>query len=121
MSERLFAAKDAEVDAATVALTMNGLGLHLARTGRPAEAEALVRRSLEIRRRTNSRGYAYALSLLDLGRILGDQQRWAEAEALDREGLAALAQFVEAGDGRLLEVQAQLDRALRAQGKSGER
>jgi serine/threonine-protein kinase len=119
LRERLFAAKDPEVDAATVALTMNGLGLHLARTGRPAEAETLIRRSLDIRRRAGSRGYGYAVSLLELGRILGDQQKWAEAEALDREGLAALTQFVEPPDARLTEAQAQLERALHAQGKGG--
>jgi tetratricopeptide repeat protein len=100
-----------------VALTMNGLGLHLARTGRLPEAEARIRKSLEMRRRVDSLGYAYALSLLDLGDVVGRQNRWTEAEALDREGLARLTTFVEPDDQRIAEAKRQLQAALRAQGK----
>jgi len=93
---------------------MNGLGQHLARTGRPDEAETLIRRSLEIRRRLGDRGYAYAESLLDLGKIAASKKRYAEAEALDREGVALLKNFVEPDDARLVDAAQQLDAVKRA-------
>jgi len=95
----------------TIALTMNGLGQHLARTGRPAEAETLIRRSLEMRVRNGDRGYAYAMSLLDLGKALAQLNRLEEAEAVDQEGVNALTSFVEPhdpDDHRLEEAKAQL-------------
>ncbi|MEK6372630.1 MAG: serine/threonine-protein kinase [Acidobacteriota bacterium] len=95
----------------TIALTMNGLGQHLARTGRPAEAETLIRRSLEIRRRNGDRGYAYALSLLDLGKALELLNRLDESEAVDQEAVNTLASFVDShdpDDNRLDEAKAQL-------------
>ena len=39
-------------------------------------------------------------SELDLGSVVARQNRWPEAEALDREGLASLTNFVERGDDR---------------------
>jgi tetratricopeptide (TPR) repeat protein/predicted Ser/Thr protein kinase len=95
----------------TIALTMNGLGQHLARTGRPAEAETLIRRSLEMRKRNGDRGYAYAMSLLDLGKTLAQLNRLDEAEAADQEGVKALASFVDPNDPadhRLDEAKSQL-------------
>ena len=111
LREKVFAAGDPRIDAAIVALTMNGLGLHLAQSGHLREAETLIRRSLDMRRRAGDRGYAYALSLLDLGKVLAKQNRLAEAEAVDREGVTALANFVEPADPaehRLEEATAQL-------------
>jgi len=110
-----------DVDPSTIALTMNGLGQHLSRTGQLAKAETLIRRSLEIRNRIGDRGYAYALSLLDLGGVLARQNRLDEAEALDREGVEALASFIDPNDPadqRLEEAKAHLAavRKLRSAG-----
>jgi serine/threonine protein kinase len=99
------------LDPPNVALTLNGLGQHLARTGRPREAEVLIRRSLDMRARAGDHGYAYAMSLLDLGRALAQQNRLDEAEAVDRQGIEALASFVDPNDPadhRMEEAKAQL-------------
>jgi eukaryotic-like serine/threonine-protein kinase len=104
------------MDGENVALTMNGLGQHLARTGRPAEAEALMRRSLEMRRRNGDRGYAFAMSLLELGKVLEQQNKLDEAEAVDREGIELLKGFVDPtdpADQRLEEANAQLAALLK--------
>jgi len=114
LRERLFAEGEKEVDASTVALTMNGLGKHLMTTGKLHEAEGLMRRGLEMRRRANDRGYAYALSLLDLGKVVAMQGRLAEAEALDRMGIDALRPFVEPNDQRITDAEAQLAEVMRA-------
>ena len=98
LREKLFATRDPRIDAATVALTLNGLGVHLAQSGNLREAETLIRRSLDMRHLSGDRGYAYALSLLDLGRVLAKENRLAEAEAVDREGVTALANFVDPAD-----------------------
>jgi serine/threonine protein kinase len=115
--ETLLAAGVPGVDVDTVAITLNGLGVHLSKNGKPAEAETLIRRSLAMRRRAGSIGYAYALSTLDFGKVVAQQQRWAEAEALDRQGLASLSTFVERDDGRIVAATAQLQDVLRAEGK----
>ena len=44
----------------------------------------------------------------------------AEAESLDREGLAALKNFVESDDRRITDAAAQLAAVLRAEGKTAE-
>ena len=99
------------IDPSNVALTLNGLGQHLSRTGHLREAEALIRRSLDMRSRQGDRGYAYAMSLLDLGNVLAQQNRLDEAETTDRAGIAALASFVDPNDPaehRMEEAKAQL-------------
>src|SRR5260370_39932274 len=96
---------------------MNGLGVHLTREGKLPEAEAQIRASLDIRRRTGSLGYAYAFSLLDLGRVVALRNRLPEAEALDRQGLDALRNFVDRDDRRLADAAAQLAQVMRAEGK----
>ena len=99
------------IDAENVALTMNGLGQHMARTGKLAEAESLIRRSLEMRRRNGDHGYAYAMSLLELGNVLAKQKRTADARAVVQEGVEALRKFVDPNDPadqRLKEANAQL-------------
>ncbi len=108
------------LEPSNVALTMNGLGEHLARMGRLPEAESLIRRSLDMRARAGDRGYAYALSLLGPGRVLAQEKRYDEAEALDRQGIKALASFVDPGDPddhRLEEANAQLA-AVRSAGET---
>jgi len=117
LRQSMFAKGTDDVDAATLALTMNGLGIHLMRIGKLPEAEAQIRSSLDLRRRTASLGYAYALSVLELGRVVALRGRFPEAEALDREGLAELKKFVEPGDQRIAEAAAQLAEVLRAEGK----
>jgi len=117
LRETMFASGDKTIDPPSVALTMNGLGQFLARMNRLPEAEALMRRSLAMRRRTERPGYAYALAILDLGKVVERQNRLAEAEALDREGLTSLRNFVEAGDHRIEEAEAQLAGVVRAEGK----
>ena len=104
------------LEPSNVALTLNGLGQHLARTGRLREAETLIRRSLDMRRRQGDRGYAYAMSLLELGNVLAQQNRLDEAEMIDRQGIAALANFVEPNDPddhRMEEANAQLAAVLK--------
>jgi tetratricopeptide (TPR) repeat protein len=96
------------VDQPTVALTMSGLAQQLARMNRLPEAETLLRRSLALRRRAERPGYAYALATLQLGKVVALQHRYAEAEALDREGLTSLRNFVEPGDHRIEEAEQQL-------------
>jgi len=100
-----------DVDPLDIALSMNGLGKFLTRRGRFDEAEAVIRRSLELRRRAGDRRYAYAASLLDLGTVLAQQQRWAEAEAVDREGYEILIRFVDASDQRVTDARAQWEQA----------
>jgi eukaryotic-like serine/threonine-protein kinase len=100
-------------DLPTLAMTMNGLGQHLFRTGKLHESESLIRRGLDLRRRIGDHGYAYASSLLDLGNVLAAQQRIAEAEAADREGLALLEKFVEPDDHRIVAAKQQLARVTR--------
>jgi eukaryotic-like serine/threonine-protein kinase len=100
-------------DLPTLAMTMNGLGQHLLRTGKLHESESLIRRGLDLRRRIGDHGYAYASSLLDLGNVLAAQQRIAEAEAADREGLALLEKFVEPDDHRIVAAKQQLARVTR--------
>jgi serine/threonine protein kinase len=102
----------------TVALTMNGLAGQLAKMNHLPEAEALMRRSLTMRRLSERPGYADSLAVLALGRVVARQHRLAEAEALDREGLASLRNFVEAGDHRIEEAEAQLQEVVRAEGES---
>jgi serine/threonine protein kinase len=116
LREAMLARGDKSVEPTTVALTMNGLGQHLARMNRLPEAEALMRRSLAMRRRFERPGYADALAVLDLGNVVARQNRLAEAEALDREGLTALRNFVEPGDHRIEEAEAQLAAVVRAEG-----
>jgi non-specific serine/threonine protein kinase/serine/threonine-protein kinase len=120
LREELFKAKDPEVDAATLALTLNGLGIQLARTNQLAEAETLIRRGLELRRRKGNRGYAYALATGDLATVLSKQHRWSEAESLHRESLTSLKKFVEPTDERLQESAAKYADTLLAQGKKDE-
>ena len=103
-----------DVDQPTLAMTMNGLGQHLLRTGKLRESESLIRRGLNIRRRIGDHGYAYASSLLDLGNVLAAQGRFAEAETADREGLALLEKFVEPDDHRLVEAKQQLERVTKS-------
>jgi non-specific serine/threonine protein kinase/serine/threonine-protein kinase len=109
------------LDPPNVALTMNGLGQHLARTGRPREAEALIRRSLDMRLRQGDRGYAYAMSLLEFGKVLAQQGKLDDAEAVDREGIAALANFVDPtdpADHRMEEAKAQLAGVLQTRNRA---
>jgi non-specific serine/threonine protein kinase/serine/threonine-protein kinase len=120
LREKMFAAGGQEVDTSTLALTLNGVGVHLLNMNRPREAEPLIRRSLEMRRRAGDHGYAYALSVLDLGRVVAKEGRLAEAESLDREGLTALKTFVESDDRRIVDASAQLASVLRAEGKTVE-
>jgi Tetratricopeptide repeat len=96
-----------------------GLTLHdqISVTGKLPESEALIRRSMEIRRRTGDTGYAYAESMITLGGVLAKENRLAEAEALDRQGLASLKNFVEADDHRIVEATQQLANLLRAEGR----
>ena len=115
LREKLFASGSKDVDVSTVALTMNGLGKHLMATGHLVEAEQRIRGSLELRRRNRDHGYAYAMSILDLGNVVAQQHRFAEAEALDREGLALLENFVEPSDARIEDAKAQLAAAVRSQ------
>ena len=117
LRETMFARGDKSIEPTTVALTMNGLGQHLARMNRLPEAEALMRRSLAMRRRFERPGYADALAVLDLGNVVARQNRLAEAEALDREGLTALRNFVEPGDHRIEEAESQLAAVVRAEGR----
>ncbi len=117
LRQALFAAGKDDVPASTVALTMNGLGQHLMNMGKLSEAEAQIRASLDLNRRTGNLGYAYAMSLLDLGRVVAREHRLAEAEALDRQGLEALTHYVDRGDQRLTDAAAQLNEVLRAEGK----
>jgi hypothetical protein len=72
------------------------------------EAEAIIRRSLALRRRAERLGYADALAMLQLGKVIAREGRLSEAETLDREGLASLRNFVEPGDHRIEEEAAQL-------------
>jgi non-specific serine/threonine protein kinase/serine/threonine-protein kinase len=104
------------VDQPTVALTMSGLAQQLARMNRLPEAESLLRRSLALRRRAERPGYAYALATLQLGKVVALQHRYAEAEALDREGLTSLRNFVEPGDHRIEEAEQQLAEVVREEG-----
>jgi serine/threonine protein kinase len=119
LRERLFVRPGGGVDAITVALTLNGLGGQLFRSGHLAEAESLIRRSLDVRRRAGDHGYAYSLSLLDLGKVLAREKRYAEAEAVDREGAAMLANFVEPPDHRLAEAAQQLAEVVQQRVSAG--
>jgi tetratricopeptide (TPR) repeat protein/predicted Ser/Thr protein kinase len=112
--EQLVAAGAKDVD---LALAYTGLGNFLASTARLAEAERMLRRGNELRRQANDRGYAYASTLLALGGVLAKQERWPEAEAADREGYETLTRFVDASDARVQLARAQLEAAIRAQGK----
>ncbi len=107
LRETLLAAGDNDIDPTTIPLTMHGLAQHLARMNRLPEAEALMRRALTLRRHLERPGYADALAVLDLGKVVARQGRLAEAEALDREGLTSLRNFVERGDHRIEEAEAQ--------------
>jgi tetratricopeptide (TPR) repeat protein len=115
--EAIFARNDPDVDAGTVALTWAGLGGFLAREGRLAEAERALRRSLEIRDRTNDHGYAWARAAIELGHVLTEQNRAAEAEVLERRAVTALESFLDRGDARLAEARMALAHALRHQHK----
>jgi eukaryotic-like serine/threonine-protein kinase len=117
LREKLATDPRQDVDLPTVALTMSGLGQQLARMNRLPEAEALIRRSLALRRRSERPGYAYALATLQLGKVVARQGRLAEAEALDREGLTSLRNFVERDDQRIKEAEQQLAEVVRAQGR----
>jgi len=117
LREKLLAGGDTRINASTVAMTMNGLGMHLTRTGKFAEAEKLIRRALDLYRRTGDYGYAYAESLLALGRVLSMENRLAEAEAVDRQGLESLKKFVEPDDHRIVEATEQLAGVVRAEGR----
>jgi hypothetical protein len=67
----------------TLAGTLGGLGLALLRSGRPANAEPLLREALEIRRGAPASGHwriDWAESLL--GECLAAQKRFIEAEPL---------------------------------------
>lgn len=117
LRQTLLARDDKTIEPSSVALTMHGLAQHLARMNHLPEAEALMRRSLAMRRRVERPGYADALAILDLGKVVARQNRLAEAEALDREGLTSLRNFVERGDHRIEEAEAQLAEVVRAEGK----
>ena len=108
LRQELLAEGEAGVDPLDVALTMNGFGNFLTRRGRLAEAEKLIRGGIEIRRRSNDRGYAYSAALLDLGTVLALQERWSEAETVTREGYETMSRFVEASDQRMLHAREQL-------------
>ncbi len=111
LRERLVASGTTDVSSLDVALTLNGLGQFLTQTGRLTEAETVIRRGLELRRKNASRGYAYAASLLDLGKVLALQQRWPEAEEAAREGYAVLTRYVDAADQRVIDARMQLEEA----------
>jgi serine/threonine protein kinase/tetratricopeptide (TPR) repeat protein len=111
LREQLVAKGTKDVDPLDVAMTLNGLGTFLRRNRRLWEAETTIRRGIDIRRRAGNRGYAYASALLDLGNVLAEQQRWTEAEAVDREGYEILIRFVDAADERVRIARAQLEQA----------
>jgi serine/threonine protein kinase len=115
LREKLVASGDENIDLSTLAMTLNGVGSFLARTGKLSEGEALIRRSMAIRRRIGDIGYAYADSLIHLGDVVAKENRLAEAEALDREGLASLKTYVEPDDHRIVEATQQLEAVLRAE------
>jgi serine/threonine protein kinase len=118
LREKLIAGGDKTIDASTLSMTLNGTGSFLSRRGKLSESEALIRRSMAIRRRIGDLGYAYAESQINLGNVLAKENRLAEAEALDREGLASLKTFVEPDDHRIVEATEQLEKVLRAQGSA---
>ena len=60
----------------------------------------------------------FLVAHLDLGKVVARQNRLAEAEALDRQGLTALRNFVERGDHRIEEAEAQLAEVVRAEGRA---
>jgi hypothetical protein len=114
--ETLLAGGDKDINPTTIPLTMHGLGQDLARMNRLPEAEALMRRALPLRRRLERPGYADALAVLDLGKVVARQNRLSEAEALDHEGLTSLRNFVEPGDYRIEEAEAQLAEVVPTEG-----
>lgn len=55
------------------------------------------------------------MSVLALGNVAAKRGRFTEAQALDREGLASLRNFVEPEDQRISDAEAQLERAVRGE------
>lgn len=53
------------------------------------------------------------MSVLALGDVVAKRGRFTEAQALDREGLASLRNFVEPDGQRIADAEAQLERAVR--------
>ncbi|HEX3578873.1 MAG TPA: hypothetical protein VHY33_09950 [Thermoanaerobaculia bacterium] len=86
----------------------------------PPRSRTLIRRSLALRRRAERPGYAYALAILQLGKVVAREGRFAEAETLDHEALASLRNFVEPGDHRIEEAE-QLAEVVRAEGQASAR
>ncbi|HEX7833522.1 MAG TPA: tetratricopeptide repeat protein, partial [Thermoanaerobaculia bacterium] len=118
--ETLYARRDPDVDASTLALTWAGLGGFLSRKGELAESERALRRSLALRDSTNDHGYAWARAAMQLGSVLTAQNRAAEAEPLQRRALAALESFIDAGDARIGEARIALAETLLRQNKREE-
>jgi serine/threonine protein kinase len=74
---------------ATVAQSLNDLGVLHREQGDLAKAEPLLRESLDMRRRLlGPEDKEVAVTLVELGRVFNDQGRSAEAEPLIRESLA---------------------------------
>ncbi len=75
---------------AQLARSLNGLGIVCGATGRDTEAEAYLRRALQIREELQGAGpaFAVALSLHSLSSLLIDRGNFDEAEPLLRRSLA---------------------------------
>jgi tetratricopeptide (TPR) repeat protein len=102
-------------------LTMNNLGLSLQQTGNYAEAEPLLRASVDaiaLARGANDPDLAFALD--NLGKLLVLKQQAADAERLFRRALAIREDTFAATHPALVEPLAGLADALAAQGKTAD-
>jgi serine/threonine-protein kinase len=89
--ERFAAAHDSTSD--EYGRTLADLGLVLSTSGRPAEAEPIIRAAAAHRKQFDSTSVANAILLGNLGLVLSQQGRIAEAEPYYREALAAFERF----------------------------
>jgi tetratricopeptide (TPR) repeat protein len=103
-------------------LDLSTIGMELCQVlGKPAEAEPLLRRVLEARKRTLGADHADTLtSAMNLGMALHDQGRLAEAEPLLRPALEARERTLGAHHADTLMSVCKLGMLLKAQGKLAE-
>jgi non-specific serine/threonine protein kinase/serine/threonine-protein kinase len=83
LNERLYGAEDRRSVGA-----LNDLALAVDDAGRPAEAEALFKRAIDLRRRTTGRDDRLARTLTDYAGLLVEQKRYDEARPVIEEAVA---------------------------------
>lgn len=106
-----------ETDAADVAGRLRDMAFARRQAGDFTGAEALARRALGVLDASTASPPEVAAAMHDVSLMLGDQQRYSEAEGLARESLAIFEANLDPGHPALSESMANLARLLQAQGQ----